>query len=385
MAKKACEVVESGEVKIVPTQSEKEWFRWLENPQDWCISRQLWWGHRVPAYFVVVKGDNNDVMYILTQRADENRWVSGRDKEEALDFAVKKFSKISPEDISLEQDEDVLDTWFSSGLWPFSTMGWPAKTEDFDLFFPNSLLETGWDILFFWVARMVMLSLKLTGKVPFNQVFCHAMVRDAHGRKMSKSIGNVIDPIDVIEGITLEDLQLRLDQGNLEKVEVVKAKAGQLKDFPLGIPECGTDALRFTLLAYMSFSRDINLDILRVDGYKKFCIKIWNASILTRMKLGDDFLPAKTQALSGLESLADKWILHKLNQAIVDTNQHLEQMNFMQATTAVYQFWWDELCDVYLVLNFFNCRKSASPSLTERTKLQEKRLKILYILVLTRV
>jgi valyl-tRNA synthetase len=277
-----------------------------------------------------------------------------------LEFALKKFSDVSSQDISLEQDEDVLDTWFSSGLWPFATMGWPGKTEDLDLFFPNSLLETGWDILFFWVARMVMLSLKLTGKVPFSQVFCHAMVRDAHGRKMSKSIGNVIDPIDVIEGITLEELQLRLEQGNLDKAEVVKAKAGQAKDFPIGIPECGTDALRFTLLAYMSFSRDINLDILRVDGYKKFCIKIWNASILTRMKLGNDFLPAKTQALSGLESLADKWILHKLNRAILDTNLYLEQMNFMQATTAVYQFWWDELCDVYLVLKYFTFRKYAN-------------------------
>lgn len=209
--------------------------------------------------------------------------------------ALERFSTTSPVDITLEQDEDVLDTWFSSGLWPFSTMGWPNNSKDMDLFFPNSLLETGWDILFFWVARMVMLSLKLTGKVPFNQVFCHAMVRDAHGRKMSKSLGNVIDPIDVIEGISLDELQSRLELGNLDPAELTRAKAGQAKDFPNGIPECGTDALRFALLAYMSYGRDINLDILRVDGYRKFCNKIWNATRFALMKLDADFKPNHSQ------------------------------------------------------------------------------------------
>jgi valyl-tRNA synthetase len=246
------------------------------------------------------------------------------------------------------QDEDVLDTWFSAGLWPFSIMGWPKKTADMDAFFPNSLLETGWDILFFWVARMVMMSLKLTGQVPFKQVFCHAMVRDAHGRKMSKSLGNVIDPLDVIHGITLKELNQQLDNGNLDPREVERAKLVQQQDFPNGIPECGTDALRFALLAYTSSGRDINLDILRVDGYSKFCNKLWNATRFAHMKLGKDYKPRDTDALTGKETLAGKWILHKLTKTITETTKYLEEMNFMQATQSVHQFWLYDLCDVYL-------------------------------------
>jgi valyl-tRNA synthetase len=287
MAKMAHDAVKNGEIKITPAASEKEWYRWLEAPQDWCISRQLWWGHRVPAYFVNIAGDLND-------QQDSDRWVSGRDEAEARSLALKKFAVngISEKDITLVQDEDVLDTWFSAGLWPFAPLGWPSSTKDMEEFFPNSLLETGWDILFFWVARMVMMSLKLTGKSPFKEVFCHAMVRDAHGRKMSKSLGNVIDPLDVIEGISLKALQERLLNGNLDPREVKKAQAGQAKDFPNGIPQCGVDALRFTLLAYTSFGRDINLDILRVDGYRKFCNKIWNATRFGLLKLDDSFQPA---------------------------------------------------------------------------------------------
>eukprot|EP00842_Homolaphlyctis_polyrhiza_P006120 jgi/Hompol1/6509/HPOL_005004-RA len=341
MAKQALQAVRNGDMTITPVSSEKEWFRWLENIQDWCISRQLWWGHRVPAYFVVISGDEND-------RTISDRWVSGRDEAEALAKAIKKFANVDPSKISLEQDDDVLDTWFSSGLWPFSIMGWPEKTKDFKNFFPNSLLETGWDILFFWVARMVMLSLKLEGVVPFKRVFCHALVYDAHGRKMSKSLGNVIDPLDVIEGISLADLQKRLETGNLDPRELEKAKAGQKKDYPNGIPECGTDALRFTLLAYPTTGRNLNLDVLRIDGYRKFCNKLWNATKFALMKLGDDYKPNATAALSGHESLVDKWILAKLNKAIADTNQSLEQLNFMQASNAIYQFWLYELCDVYL-------------------------------------
>lgn len=198
------------------------------------------------------------------------------------------------------------------------------------------------------VARMVMMSLKLTGEVPFSQVFCHAMIRDAHGRKMSKSLGNVIDPLDVIEGISLKDLQARLDAGNLDPREVERAKEGQARDFPEGIPRCGTDALRFTLLAYTSSGRDINMDIKRVDGYSKFCNKLWNATRFANMKLGSDYKPRPIFALNGKESLAGKWVLHKLNNAIKATNLNLEHMNFMQATNAVYQFWLYELCDVYL-------------------------------------
>ncbi|KAG0173418.1 AP-1 adaptor complex sigma subunit Aps1 [Apophysomyces sp. BC1034] len=338
MADDAMKAVTDGKLKIAPKVSEGDWFRWLGNIQDWCISRQLWWGHRVPAYFVHIEGQSND-------HNDNEYWVSGQDEESArveaeARFAGKKFT--------LEQDPDVLDTWFSSGLWPFSLMGWPDNTEDFKNFFPSSLLETGWDILFFWVARMVMLGIKLTGQVPFNEVFCHAMIRDAHGRKMSKTLGNVIDPVDVIEGITLEGLQQKLMEGNLDPREIEKAKAGQKADFPKGIPECGTDALRFALCAYTTGGRDINLDIGRVEGYRKFCNKLWNATRFALMKLGDDFKPNADGNLTGEESLADKWILHKLNIAAIETNKGLAERNFMGATNAVYQFWLYELCDVYI-------------------------------------
>jgi valyl-tRNA synthetase len=217
-----------------------------------------------------------------------------------------------------------------------------------EIFYPNSILETGWDILFFWVARMVMMGIRLTGKVPFKRVFTHAMVRDAHGRKMSKSLGNVIDPIDVIEGISLELLQTRLEKGNLDPREVAKAKEGQKKDFPNGIPECGTDALRFALCAYTSTGRDINLDINRVEGYRKFCNKLWNVTRFALMKLGNDFKPRENNEMTGNESLVEKWIISRLNNAIKETTENLETINLMAATTAIYNFWLYELCDVYV-------------------------------------
>ncbi|KAI9352633.1 tRNA synthetases class I-domain-containing protein [Obelidium mucronatum] len=316
--------------KAMEATSEKDWFLWLEKIQDWCISRQLWWGHRVPAYFIRIKGQENDVgvsfCFLFCQ--------------EALEKAHARFPNVAKKDLVLEQDPDVLDTWFSSGLWPFSIQGWPKKTLDLDHFYPNALLETG----------MVMMGIKLTGKVPFKQVFCHAMVRDAHGRKMSKSLGNVIDPLDVIEGIALADLQKRLEVGNLDPREVIKAQEGQKRDFPNGIPQCGTDALRFTLLNYSSGGRDINLDILRVEGYRKFCNKLWNAVLKMGLeKLGAHFIPQPTEIyITGKESLADLWILHKLNIAARETNLALEQRNFMLATNVVYNFWMYELCDVYL-------------------------------------
>jgi valyl-tRNA synthetase len=338
MADKAMQAVTDGELKIAPKVSEGDWFRWLGNINDWCISRQLWWGHRVPAYFVKIEGETNDSI-------DDTMWVSGRNEEEARQEAEKKFpGKV----FELEQDPDVLDTWFSSGLWPFSVMGWPEQTDDLERFYPASMLETGWDILFFWVARMVMLGIQLTGKVPFAEVLCHAMIRDAHGRKMSKSLGNVIDPVDVIEGITLEGLHKRLQEGNLDTKEIKKAESGQKADFPKGIPQCGTDALRFALCAYTTGGRDINLDISRVEGYRKFCNKLWNATRFALMKLGDDFKPNTSAEPTGHESMADKWILTKLNKCAIDTNKALEERNFFAATNAVYQFWLYELCDVYI-------------------------------------
>ena len=235
------------------------------------------------------------------QRNEGKNWVVGRTLEEATANA-KKFAGDAK--FTLEQDEDVLDTWFSSGLWPWSIMGWPAKTSDLDMFYPSSILETGWDILFFWVARMVLLGVHLTGKVPFSEVYCHAMIRDAHGRKMSKSLGNVIDPLDVIQGVDLESLHQKLYEGNLDEREITKAKAGQKKDFPKGIPQCGTDALRFALCAYSGGGRDINLEILRVEGYRKFCNKIFNATKFAMLKLDETFVPEPTPKVSPVNNIS---------------------------------------------------------------------------------
>ncbi|KAH8827166.1 tRNA synthetases class I-domain-containing protein [Flagelloscypha sp. PMI_526] len=338
LAEKAIERTKKGELSIAPKQSEAEWYRWLESIQDWCISRQLWWGHRCPAYFVNIEGQDQD-------KDDGANWVVGRTIEEATERGAKiaKGAKFT-----LEQDEDVLDTWFSSALWPFSITGWPDKTEDFQNFYPSSLLETGWDILFFWVARMVMLGLYFTDKMPFSEVYCHAMIRDAHGRKMSKSLGNVIDPIDVIEGALLETLHAQLLQGNLDAKEIEKATKGQKADFPNGIPQCGTDALRFALCAYSAGGRDINLEILRVEGYRKFCNKIFNATKFAMLKLDDQFVPALTAKPSGKESLVEKWIFHKLNIAASELNKHLTERSFMNATISAHNFWLYELCDVYI-------------------------------------
>ncbi|KAI8580129.1 hypothetical protein K450DRAFT_238309 [Umbelopsis ramanniana AG] len=337
MANEALNAVTDNKLKIFPKTSEADWFRWLGNIQDWCISRQLWWGHRIPAYYIRLED--------ATGIQEGDLWVSGHNEADAKAQAEAKFPGKS---FTLEQDPDVLDTWFSSGLWPFSIFGWPDNTEDLKNFYPTSLLETGWDILFFWVARMVMLGIKLTGEVPFAEIFCHAMIRDAHGRKMSKSLGNVIDPVDVIEGISLQGLHDKLYEGNLDPREIKTAMSGQKADYPAGIPECGTDALRFALCAYTSGGRDINLDILRVDGYRKFCNKLWNATRFAMMKLGDNFTPRPDTKLTGNESLADKWILHKLNKAAIETNKALEDRNFMAATNIVYNFWIYELCDVFI-------------------------------------
>lgn len=337
MAKEAIKVVKNGDVTITPKTSEREYFHWMENIQDWCISRQLWWGHRCPVYFVDIEGREPD-------RLDNDYWVAGRSHEEALEKANKKFPGVK---FSLHQDEDVLDTWFSSGLWPISTLGWPNKTKDLELFAPMSMLETGWDILFFWVSRMILLSLKLTGKVPFKEVFCHSLVRDAQGRKMSKSLGNVLDPLDVITGISLESLHDKLKVGNLDPKEIEKASAGQKQSYPNGIPECGTDALRFALCAYTTGGRDINLDILRVEGYRKFCNKIYQATKFVLGRLGEDYVPPATSAKTGEESLVEKWILHKLTIASRDLAEHLDKREFSEATNSVYNFWYD-LCDVYI-------------------------------------
>ncbi|KAN0036180.1 hypothetical protein ACTA71_005484 [Dictyostelium dimigraforme] len=344
MAARAVKAVRDGDLKITPKTHEVTWYRWLEGIKDWCVSRQLWWGHRIPAYHCIVKG-------IKSNPYDTKQWVVGMNQEEAIQNAIEKFKLSSEDDIlSLEQDPDVLDTWFSSGLFPFSVMGWPEQTQDMENYYPTSLLETGSDILFFWVARMVMMGQQLTGKLPFEQVFLHAMVRDSHGRKMSKSLGNVIDPNDVIKGISLDQLIAKLYEGNLDSKEIEKATAGVKADFPTGIAECGTDAMRFALCAYTSQGRDINLDIQRVVGYRNFCNKIWNATRFAHMKLGDSFKPESFNSSKLLEqsNAINLWILNAAQRAITLSEEGFKEYDFSKVTTAIYSFWLNEMCDVYL-------------------------------------
>jgi valyl-tRNA synthetase len=247
MAARSCQAVRDGSLEIIPKDFEPVWFRWLENIRDWCVSRQLWWGHRIP--YIGLEDESGIRPSGEEEEEDMTRWVVGRTEAEAKTRAQERFPG---RPVRLTQDEDVLDTWFSSGLFPFSVFQWPTRTPDLAKFYPGALVETGHDILFFWVARMVMLGIQLTGEVPFKRVYLHAMVRDAHGRKMSKSLGNVIDPLHVIEGITLDGLHAAITAGNLEAKEADKAKSSQTADFPDGIEECGTDALRFALCAYTS-------------------------------------------------------------------------------------------------------------------------------------
>uniref|UniRef100_A0A8C6HE13 Valine--tRNA ligase n=1 Tax=Mus spicilegus TaxID=10103 RepID=A0A8C6HE13_MUSSI len=343
MAQAASAAVTRGDLRILPEAHQRTWHSWMDNIRDWCISRQLWWGHRIPAYFITV----HDPAVPPGEDPDGRYWVSGRTEAEAREKAAREFG-VSPDKISLQQDEDVLDTWFSSGLFPFSIFGWPNQSEDLSVFYPGTLLETGHDILFFWVARMVMLGLKLTGKLPFREVYLHAIVRDAHGRKMSKSLGNVIDPLDVIHGVSLQGLHDQLLNSNLDPSEVEKAKEGQKADFPAGIPECGTDALRFGLCAYTSQGRDINLDVNRILGYRHFCNKLWNATKFALRGLGKGFVPSATPKPEGHESLVDRWIRSRLTEAVRLSNEGFQAYDFPAITTAQYSFWLYELCDVYL-------------------------------------
>ena len=342
MAKDALEAVESGAVELIPpTPHQGTWRNYLGNIQPWCISRQLWWGHRIPAYRVSINGEAVE---------DTNGWVVGRNEGEALENAKNKFcvNGVTPEQLSLAQDADVLDTWFSSGIFPIGVFGWPEPSEDMENFYPTTLLETGKDILFFWVMRMVMMCQKLTGKLPFSKVFLHTMVRDAHGRKMSKSLGNVIDPINVIEGVTLEDLGTILEQGNLSEIEVKKAKAGQKQDFPKGISECGTDAMRFSICSYSSQGTDINLDISKVVSVRNFCNKLWNAIRFGLSNLGSDYQPEPEVKLLGNESPEELWILSRLAETAQQMDEGWKGYDFTRATDAIYSFWLNELCSVYL-------------------------------------
>ncbi|WJX14592.1 Valine--tRNA ligase, mitochondrial 1 [Trifolium repens] len=342
IAKEALHAVtdeENKRVEIIPKQYVADWKRWLENIRDWCISRQLWWGHQIPAWYVTLEDD------ILQELGAYNdHWVVARNEEEARDEANQRYSG---KKFHLSRDPDVLDTWFSSGLFPLTVLGWPDDTEDLKAFYPTSVLETGHDILFFWVARMVMLGMKLGGDVPFSKIYLHPMIRDAHGRKMSKSLGNVIDPIEVINGISLEGLHKRLEGGNLDPKELAVAIEGQKKDFPNGIDECGADALRFALVSYTAQSDKINLDIQRVVGYRQWCNKLWNAVRFAMSKLGDDYSPPANLTPDALP-FSCQWILSVLNKTISKISKSLESYEFSQATTAVYSWWQYQLCDVFI-------------------------------------
>ncbi|OCK77520.1 valyl-tRNA synthetase-like protein [Lepidopterella palustris CBS 459.81] len=338
MAEEAVKVVKNGEIKIRPENAEKTYYHWLNNINDWCLSRQLWWGHQIPAYFVRVEGENGDP-------TDNSLWITGRTAEEAQKKADKKFAG---KKFSLERDPDVLDTWFSSGLWPFSTLGWPEKTADYEKLFPTSVLETGWDILFFWVARMIMMSLKLTGKIPFSEVYCHSLIRDSEGRKMSKSLGNVVDPIDIMEGIELQALHDKLRLGNLDPKELKTAEKYQKTAFPTGIPECGSDALRMALLGYTTGGGDIAFDVKVIHGYRRFCNKIYQATKFVLGRIGEDFTPRSTATKTGKESLSERWILHKLSIASKDINDRLAAREFSNSTQVAYRYFYESVCDTFI-------------------------------------
>ncbi|KAF7261463.1 hypothetical protein EG68_00986 [Paragonimus skrjabini miyazakii] len=386
MADEAMKAVSDGRLRIIPDIHVRTWNNWLTDCHDWCISRQLWWGHRIPAYQVALLNKNSGEFEPLDPTVNSS-WVVGRTVAEALDRACVQFDRTADQ-LQLTQDTDVLDTWFSSQLFPFSVFGWPDQTADLQAFYPGQLLETGHDILFFWVARMVMIGLRLTNQLPFHTIYLHAMVRDAHGKKMSKSLGNAIDPVDVIHGISLEDLQAQLEHGNLDPRELKRARDAQAKDFPKGIPECGTDALRLALCAYTKQGRNINLDILRVQGYRFFCNKLWNAVRYALYHcLGEEFQPPAINSLRDclqairnhkLVSGTDRWIVSRLVNAVQQCDIGFRTFQFPTATTVCYNFWLYELCDVYLEYTkpIVKCTQDQQPPSPERAELVRQ---ILYI------
>ncbi|GKW16715.1 valine--tRNA ligase [Pectobacterium carotovorum subsp. carotovorum] len=331
LAKPAVEAVEDGRIQFVPKQYENMYFSWMRDIQDWCISRQLWWGHRIPAWY-----DANGSVYV------------GRTEAE-----VRSENNLA-DDVVLNQDEDVLDTWFSSGLWTFSTLGWPEQTPDLKAFHPSSVMVSGFDIIFFWIARMIMLTMHFIkdedgkSQVPFHTVYMTGLIRDEEGQKMSKSKGNVIDPLDMVDGISLEAL-LEKRTGNMMQPQLAeKIRKRTEKQFPNGIEPHGTDALRFTLAALASTGRDINWDMKRLEGYRNFCNKLWNASRFVLMNTEDQ--DCGFGAGEKVLSLADRWILAEFNRTVKAYREALDGYRFDIAANILYEFTWNQFCDWYLEL-----------------------------------
>ncbi len=323
LAKPAIEAVESGQIKFVPENWNKTYYQWMYNIQDWCISRQLWWGHRIPAWY-----DDQDNVYVGKNETD-----------------VREQYNLG--NINLRQDNDVLDTWFSSALWPMATMGWPDDNPDLETFLPTSVLVTGFDIIFFWVARMIMMGIKFTGKVPFHEIYITGLIRDENGHKMSKSKGNVLDPIDIIDGIDLESLVTKRTTGMMQPQLAKKVEKQTRKQYADGIESYGTDALRFTFCAMASTSRDINFDLKRVEGYRNFCNKIWNAARYVLMNTDDQNINTDEASYS----LADRWIQSQLQITIKEFERHLATYRFDLCAQTLYEFTWNEYCDWYLELS----------------------------------
>ena len=327
LAQPAIDAVKNGDIKFVPENWSKTYFDWMNNIQDWCISRQLWWGHRIPAWYDL----------------DKNVYVAKSEEE-----ARKKY-QLEP-NIKLKQDDDVLDTWFSSALWPFSTLGWPNKTNALKTFYPTTVLVTGFDIIFFWVARMIMMGLKFIGRVPFQEVYIHGLVRDEKGQKMSKSKGNILDPIDLVDGIDLNSLIKKRTDGLMQPQLAPMITSETKKEFPSGIPEFGTDALRFTFAALATTGRDIRFDLNRIEGYRNFCNKLWNAARFIIMNTEGVKLLEKDPNQADM-SLADIWIQGKLHSLIKSVENNIANYRIDLIASSLYNFVWHDYCNWYLELS----------------------------------